>query len=95
MFPSNQAGYGQQANPVTSNGNSFKPPPSFNPFQQPQTANQGFLSPQAGSSNVYASTIHASTSSSNLSKGGFGLGKLESMGRTIKDDSDPIGPRPR
>jgi len=62
------------------NNNPNRPSQSGSPFLQPQYQNQGFMSPQGNSfgSNrgVYASTIQTSTSSSNLSKGGFGLGKL-------------------
>lgn len=85
----------QQPNPnINQNSNNLLRPPN-NPYVPPQFINQGYLSPQGGSFNanrgVYASTIQASTSSSNLSKpGGFGLGKLEAMGRVVKEDPDPI-----
>ncbi len=96
MYPSGQGTYPTQGNGLGSNLNP-KPPQNFNSLQAPQFSNQGFSSTQnpafSANRNVYASTIHASTSSSNLSKPSFGLGKLESMGRTIKDDSDPIEPR--
>lgn len=63
--------------PGQPSGNPHNKPPSSNQSYQPPSFNQGFLSPQglANNKNVYASTIQASTSSSNL-KGGFGLGKL-------------------
>lgn len=99
MYPNNQTNYGLQGNIPSSNINPTKSPQTLNPFQQGQFGNQAFLSPQAGSfggtKNVYASTIHASTSSSNLSNPRSGFGKLDSMARTIKDDSDPIQPRPQ
>lgn len=72
----------QSLNPNPNTNNNFlKPQNNSIPFSQPQFAQQGFLSPQGagfnGNRNVYASTIQASTSSSNLSRpGGFGLGKL-------------------
>lgn len=94
MYPYQNNQYNPNTN-TNNNTNLPRPQQNPNPFSQPQFANQGFLSPQAGSFNanrgVYASTIQASTSSSNLSKpGGFGLGKLESMGRVIKEDPDPV-----
>ena len=94
MYPSGQNSHPIQSNGVSSNPNPTRPPQNFNSLQVPQFSNQPFLSPQGSTfnanRNVYASTIHTSTSSSNLSRPSFGLGKLESMGRTIKDDSDPI-----
>jgi hypothetical protein len=78
------------------NNNFIKPQSNPNSYpQQPQFTNQGFMSSQSGfnpNRNVYASTIHASTSSSNLSRPG-GFGKLESMGRMIKEEPDPSSHR--
>jgi hypothetical protein len=75
MYPSNQGNFTTQNNVIGSNPNQTKSP-NVNQLPPPQFSNQGFLSPQAGwfnmNRNVYASTIHASTSSSNLSKPGFG-----------------------
>lgn len=97
MYPSGQNSYPLQGNGLGSNLNPNRPSQNFNSMQAPQFSNQPFLSPQGSpftaNRNVYASTIHAFTSSSNLSRPSFGLGKLESMGRTIKDDSDPIEPK--
>ena len=93
MQPSNQ--HNQYGLPYNHSNQPQNHTPSYNPYSQPQYAHQGFLSPQGGSAalnrNMYASTIQTSTSSSGLSKpGGFGLGKLESMGRTIKEEPDPV-----
>jgi hypothetical protein len=99
MDPYQPNQFGQNNNNPNNNNpnpnNNFKPQNNPYPFTQPQFANQGFLSPQGGSfapnRNVYASTIQASTSSNNLSRpAGMGLGKLESMGRVIKEEPDPI-----
>jgi hypothetical protein len=99
MYPSGQNSHPLHGNGVGSNQNPNRPSQNFNSLQAPQFSNQPFLSPQGSAftanKNVYASTIHTSTSSSNLSRPSFGLGKLESMGRAIKDDSDPIEPRPQ
>jgi hypothetical protein len=95
MYPTFQPNPPNQGTYINANNNPNKPQQGLNSFQQPQFANQGFIGSQGASSannrGVYASTIHASTSSSNLSKGGgFGLSRLEAMGRTIKDDNDAI-----
>lgn len=90
MYSSTQGNQNNQGNNNTNSNNFAKT--TFN-LQPPQFSNQGFLSPQGGtfSSNrgVYASTIQASTSS-NFSSTGFGLGKLASMGRSIKEDTDTV-----
>ena len=99
MYPSGQSSHSLQVNGVGSNPNPNRPSQNFNSLQAPQFSNQPFMSPQGSAftanRNVYASTIHASTSSSNISRPSFGLGKLESMGRTIKDDSDTIEHKPQ
>lgn len=99
MYPSGQSSHPLQGIVVGSNQNNNRSSHNFNSLQAPQFSNQTLLSPQGSAfnanKNVYASTIHASTSSSNLSRPSFGQGKLESMGRTIKDDSDPIEPKPQ
>lgn len=76
MYPYNQPN--QPNNNQNNQLNSNTRPQGSNPFLQPQYANQGFLSPQGamGNRNVYASTIQASTSSSNLKGAGFGLSRL-------------------
>jgi hypothetical protein len=80
----------------SSNSNySNAPKTNTHTFSQPQFANHPFLSPQANqfpnNRNVYASTIQVSTSSNALNRpAAMGLGKLESMGRAIKEEPDPI-----
>lgn len=98
MYPFQPNQYGQstpnnQQNNVPTN--NPKPHPNSYPFIQQQFVPQGFSNPQvatfAQNRNVYASTIQTSTSSNNLNRpAGMGLGKLESMGRVIKEDPDPV-----
>lgn len=87
----------QNSQPINNpNNNLGKSPQSFAAYiHQPQLNSQPFQSPQVQSlnanRNVYASTIQPSTSSSFSSKQGIsGFSKLQSMGRVIKEDPDPI-----
>jgi hypothetical protein len=80
--------------PNSNNVNFIHPQQNYPPNYQPVPQQQQYLSPQNQHLNrgVYTSMIHPQHSSSIGDKpiGGGLLGRLETMGRVVKEDPDPV-----